>query len=242
MLGLLASAGCKSELYKDLSQREVNEMVALLDAHGIMAAKEAGSEGLYRLSVEEKDFARAVSLLKSRGLPRLVRPSLADLFQPSGLVPTPFEEHVRYLYGLSEELAHTVSLFDGVIDTRVHVVLPSEGDMLSGEGGSSGKASVYIKYDQSFDFTSFLPRIKKLISDSAEGITYNNVEVLAVPAYVHIPKPEDDDFWHLAAGIQIDKRYQTQFLLLVGGLVLLFIQPLLLALWLFHLYRRASAA
>ncbi len=235
----LSLAGCQSEVYTGLSEREVNDMYALLDGYGIPADKAPAGQELYKISVARDDFARAITLLKARGHPRRARTSLAELFQPAGLVATPFEERVRYLYGLAEELAHTISLFDGVIDTRVHVVLPENNASATGATRVPGKASVYIKYDQSFDIAGLVPQIRKLVSDSAEGVSHEHVEMLAIPAYIHLqPASPQDRFYHLPAGIKVDKAYRLEFFLFAAGLALVVVQSVVLALTFFLLYRR----
>lgn len=183
---LLLLGACKTELYSSLSEVDANAMVAILHRASIDADKQAAKDNLFSVQVEQSQFARAVEILDQAGYPRKQYDSLKEIFSSGGLIPTPFEEKVRFLYGLSEELAHTISLFEGVLETRVHVTLPeSSASTTAGNDTPEenlGKASVYIKYDPLFDFVPLLPRIKSLVSDSIEGVAYERVEVLALPA------------------------------------------------------------
>ncbi|MFZ4531930.1 MAG: EscJ/YscJ/HrcJ family type III secretion inner membrane ring protein, partial [Alsobacter sp.] len=48
---------CQEELYRDVSQRDANEMVAILASNGISAARETGENGSYRVTVTSGSFA-----------------------------------------------------------------------------------------------------------------------------------------------------------------------------------------
>lgn len=173
---LIALGGCKGELYRNLPERETNEMLSLLSRHGINADKRADKKGKsFTLIVSKRHFADAVDILSLQGYPRRQRNDIGDLFKKSGLIPTPFEEHIRYVYGLSQELSETISRLDGVIDTRVHIAIPQESK-------NTAKASVYIKYDDSFNYSALKPQIQKLVADSIERVTLENVDVLALPS------------------------------------------------------------
>ena len=237
---LLCLAACKTELYRSVPEREANLMIAILFQHDIEALKEEGpEEGFYSVWVEEGEFSRAVETLVAQGYPRRIHPTLAELFQPSGLVPTPFEERVRYIYGLSEELAHTVSLFEGVVDTRVHVALPT-GDEQE-KSNFDRRVSVYVKYDQSVDFDNLIPQIKKLISDSVGYITYDNVEVFAAPTYFRKTDDRIIAAYKLPAGIRVLPEDYGFFVTLMIAVALIFIQAVGAAGWFYWLWRRASA-
>ncbi len=209
-------------------------MIAILRMSHIPSEKRAEKGDLYGVYVEDFYFAEAVQLLKTRGHPRRDHANLAQLFEPSGLVPTPFEERVRYIYGLSEELAHTISLFDGVMDTRVHVVLPEEGRAEN----HYGKASVYVKYDQRIDFNALIPRVKKLISDAVHGVQYENVELLTSPTYIP-PVLKKREGWNLPGGIHVDPLREEAFLFLAGGIAALILIPSAMAAIFFILLVRA---
>lgn len=66
LAALLALAGCKIELYAGVSQKEGNEMLALLRSEGISADKQPDKEGKIKLLVEESDIAQAVDALKRK--------------------------------------------------------------------------------------------------------------------------------------------------------------------------------
>ncbi|MDA8031590.1 MAG: hypothetical protein MPK62_10805, partial [Alphaproteobacteria bacterium] len=85
---LLVLGGCRQELFRDLPERGVNEIVAVLAQSGIAAEKvPVAKSDKYRVIVDAHDFAAAVGVLSARGLPRREHDNLGQIFQPSGLVP-----------------------------------------------------------------------------------------------------------------------------------------------------------
>ena len=233
----LANVACQIELLSSVPERHANMMIAYLNHQGIEASKyKTDKDGFYSLWIDEDKFSHSVEILTTHGYPRLERSNLAELFKPSGLVPTQFEEQVRYVYGLSEELAHTISLFDGVIDNRVHISLP-----MNEETEDKGKISAYVKYDQNIDFDNLVPQIKKLISDSVHGVSYHNVEILATPAY--FPKYEQQlaTAYEWPAGIRVLPQSYHLFLGLVAAIIVMIAQGFGLAFWFYRKWRLALA-
>ena len=56
-----ALAGCSTELYSNLSEREANQMVQVLSRDGIEANRTATADGKYSVSVASSDFSLAVA-------------------------------------------------------------------------------------------------------------------------------------------------------------------------------------
>lgn len=175
-----ALAGCKSELFADLSEREANQVVAALMAAGIPASKAASRGDGVTVEVAQSRFAEAVEILNAKGLPSNEYESLGDVFQKDGLVSSPIEERARYIYALSQELSRTVAEIDGVLSARIHVVLP-ETDMLGREFKPSS-ASVFIRHVADAQVADFIAQIRLLVANSIDGLVYDNVTVVAVPA------------------------------------------------------------
>ncbi len=180
-LALLLLAGCgKIPLYSELSETEANEMMSVLLQSEIACTKTAAKEEKWQLKVSQADFSRAVELLKSQGYPRDRFTKIGDVFQKSGLVSSPTEERIRYMYALSQEISETFMRIDGVLNARVHIVIPNNDPLAEKVVPSS--AAVFIRYRPGFDIESLTPQLKNLVTRSIEGLNYDNVTLVLVPA------------------------------------------------------------
>jgi type III secretion protein J len=222
---LLCLAACSQEiLLRDLSERDANEIVAVLSSSSIESKKVSDAKGkAFSVMVRSNEMPRAISVLRALGLPKAPRPSLNDVFRSTGFAPTPFEEKVRYLYGLAQELERTISLMEGILNTRVHVVIADQESKNSDL--QRAKASVFVSYDDRYDIDQFIPKIRKLVSDSIEGLTPDRIEILTIPTRVDLRQITEvpitsfmgvrihkDDFW----------LYLVQWAVLLGILGLFF--------------------
>jgi type III secretion protein J len=181
--GVLMLAGCQSELYTDLDQRQANEIVATLLQHGIAADRTFGKDDRVSVSVDSNRFADAVTILNDNGLPRQKFATLGDVFKRDGLVSSPVQESAQMIYALSQELSRTVSDIDGVLTARVLLVLP-ENDPL-GEKVVPSSASVFIRYRADMPIEHLVPQIKMLVADGVAGLSYDKVSVILVPVQIH---------------------------------------------------------
>ncbi|WP_118183134.1 type III secretion system inner membrane ring lipoprotein SctJ [Paraburkholderia phosphatilytica] len=176
---LACLAGCNQELYSGLEERDANQMISVLADAGIGASKEnvetrdGGSS--WQVDVDGSQVSEALNVLRAHGLPHQQLESLGQIFQQQGLVETPAEERVRYIYGVQQELSRTLDDVDGVVVAHVQVVIP-ENDPLSDKVKPSS-ASVYIKYRPGVDLQAMAPMVKDLVTHSIEGLAYDNVSL-----------------------------------------------------------------
>ncbi len=178
---VVAIAGCKVDLYNDISEKEANEMIALLLSDGIGCDRMPGNEGLWIVRTDKKHLARAVTILKDNGYPKDKFDSMGDVFKKEGLVTSPLEDRIRFIYALSQELSQTISYIDGILTARVHVVLPENNPNTYIEKIQPSSAAVFIKYQDTVDISARIPLIKELVVNSIEGLTYDKVTLALFP-------------------------------------------------------------
>jgi len=178
---VLALAGCgKDNLYTDLSEKEANEMIAILKNRGIDASKAAGKENTWIVQVSSGDFSDAVDILSALGYPKDNFASLGTVFEKSGLVSSPTEERIRFMYALSQQLAETLTHIDGVLTARVNIVLQENNPL--NEVISPSSAAVFIKYRRGSGVEDAAAMIKNMVTNSIEGLSYDKVTVAFFPS------------------------------------------------------------
>lgn len=179
VLSCLMLAGCKTDLYSQLDEKQANEIVAILRESGIAADRRVDKDKTITVSVEDGGFSAAVDLLKARGYPRQSFSNMGEVFNSGSLIVSPTEERAKMMYALSEELARTISAIDGVLTARVHIVL-EESDLLH-QNTTPSAAAVFIRYSAAVQADNFLPQIKMLVANAVSGVTYDKVSVILLP-------------------------------------------------------------
>ena len=173
----LLLAGCDKEttLHAGLAERQANlVMAALLDA-GIDCHKSPGEEGTWDVTVVASRFADAVNLLEKAGLPRQPHQGIGEVFKKTGMISSPSEERIRFMDALAQDLAKTISSIDGVVDARVHVVLPENDPFARHALPSSAAVAIRSRWDA--DLTDVIPSVKGLVKNAIEGLSAEKIMV-----------------------------------------------------------------
>jgi type III secretion protein J len=220
-----ALAGCKQDLHSKLAEADANEMLGVLLTAGLDASKKSPDGKTWTISVEGDQLGEALSVLRANGLPAQAHASLGEVFKKDGLISTPTEERVRFIHGVSQELAATLSAIDGVITARVHVVLPNNDPLADNVKPSS--ASVFIKHRPEANVATLVPIVKNLVMRSVEGLSYDNVNVTVVAA-----APLSAGVRHLVDKKPFASPAVVALLALVGSLVLLIAIAMFRPAWL----------
>jgi len=176
---ILVLAGCRTEVYGDLSQRESNEMTALLLRAGIDAERVRQNDDDYSVVVADADFAQSVTLIEASGLPKPRFVSLAEVFDDDRLIASPLEERARLNYALSQELSRTVSEIDGIVSARVHLATPTSDP--AGRRDSAPAAAVALHYRDGLETDETVGKIKVLIANAVDGLVGSRVSVALFP-------------------------------------------------------------
>lgn len=174
---VLLFAGCDREttLHAGLEERQANLVMAALLDEGIGCHKSPGEEGTWNVSVVESRFADAVNLLDKAGLPRNDHQGIGEVFKKTGMISSPSEERIRFMDALAQDLAKTISGIDGVVDARVHVVLPENDPFARHALPSSAAVAIRSRWDA--DLTDVVPSVKGLVKNAIEGLQYEKIMV-----------------------------------------------------------------
>lgn len=178
-------AGCQMGLHHALPEADANEVLGILQNAGLSAHKESdeGSDPpTFSINVASGDTTRAMELLRARGLPRIRRAGLDELYGKPSLIPSASEESARYLGALSAELERTLESLDGVVQSRVHLVL-EQRDPLSPDDKPRipARASVLIKHQKS-GVGLAVQDIQRLVAGGVPGLTPDSVTVVQAAA------------------------------------------------------------
>jgi type III secretion protein J len=178
----MALAGCRVELYSGLHEQEANEMLAVLHAEGIAAEKEQVENANWQIQVDEGRLSAALAALRAHGLPQDRYVTMGDMFEKQGLVSTPSEERMRYIFAVSQALSQTLRDIDGVVSARVHVVIPAN-DPLS-EKLRPSSAAVFIKHRPDTDLRLLVPAVKDMVAHSIEGLSHEQVSLTLIESRI----------------------------------------------------------
>lgn len=183
--------GCNTEIHHGLEEDQANEIVTVLRKSGIKAEKEKekGRKPKFTVLVPKEEAAKAFSILTAHNLPKKQRKGVYELFGKSSLVPTSTEEHMKKVYATASELAKTLEKMEGVLDARVHLVLPKK-DFLEDENKKKEKprASVFLKVVP-HGAPATVPQVQGLVAGAVAGLDPNLVSVLIQPgAKLDVPK------------------------------------------------------
>lgn len=176
---MLLTACAKQELYSQLSERQANEMIAVLKQENIDAEKQV-RDGQFAIATAPGDFAKAVQVLSAKGYPKESYDSMGKVFKREGFVSSPLEERARLLHAMSQEISNTLTNIDGVITARVHLVVPEKNPLA--DKAQPAAAAVFIKHRPDRNLSDQITQIKALVVNSIEGLAYDNVTVALFPA------------------------------------------------------------
>ncbi|MBR4252659.1 MAG: type III secretion inner membrane ring lipoprotein SctJ [Kiritimatiellae bacterium] len=177
LAGTLLLTGCDQQttLHAGLPEQQANLVMAALIDSGIPCHKAPGDEGTWNVTVSEARFAEAVNLLERRGLPRRDYQGLGEVFKKTGMISSPSEERIRFMDALAQDLSRTIASIDGVVDARVHIVLPENDPFARNTLPSSAAVAVRSRWDA--DVSEYVPAIKGLVKNAIEGLSADKIMV-----------------------------------------------------------------
>ncbi len=173
---LLGLSGCDSELVSNLSERQANEIVALLEQNNIDAQKVKGDKGIFSIHVDKNYMSDAVDLLNTYNLPSAEHIEIADQFPSDAMVSTPLGEKVRLISAIEQRLGQTILEIDNVTSARVHLSYPITAD--TNENIIPPSVSVLLIYKNTVNEAEYIDKIKRLIKNSLSTIKYEDISVV----------------------------------------------------------------
>ena len=221
-------------------------MLALLLQNGVEGSKSTGKTGA-SLSVPSDKISLAVTTLYVNGHPAKKFINVNDVFGDSGLVTTDFERKVRFNYALSQEIAETISLVDGVIAVRVHLALVHHDSQLSSLTKVSEEpkltAAVFIKYNPAYNLESEISQIKLLVDNSVDNLDYRDVSVSLVPArHKGAVEAYVEDLYVVdGLDLKMDHASLKRFYAFISVVALVFVVLICFLVWQFRDRRQAIA-
>ncbi len=201
---LLLLTGClKQQLDSGLDEQESQEIIVLLQEHGIEAVRKIvpgegnDAQPTWTVYVKGGNQNRVLAwrILQDNGLPRQHVKGLDEVFAEAGMIPTAGEEKARMLIGLTGELTKTLKSIPKVVDARVHVVIPENSPLVDRSQWSPTTASVLIKHLGDTPPISEAD-VKMLVAKGVEGLKPDNVAVIMHEIHPD-PVPPQDVAWYL---------------------------------------------
>ena len=192
---LLAFTGCVSRkmIVHGVEEQDANEVIVFLSSKNINAYKtqapSAGPGGgsgpaLWDVAVDGDQSTEAMGLLNANGLPRRRGQKLLEIFAANGLVPSETQEKIRYQAGLAAQIANTIRKIDGIIDADVQLSFPEEDPLNPKTQKAPVTAAVFVKHNGVLDNpnSQLIPKIRRLVAASVQGLSYDSVTVIPVRA------------------------------------------------------------
>lgn len=172
-------AGCNDELYRNLSARDANEIVAVLRRANVAANRDNDGSN-FRVTVPRGDFSKAVEILNRAGLPREQFRSIGEVFTGDSLIVSPFEQKARMVFAVSQELTKTIKTISGVQTARVHVVIP-EADLRTATPARAS-ASVVVMHRPRVDTSELTSKVRMIVANAVPELSERDVTVAFFPA------------------------------------------------------------
>lgn len=175
-------SACSTEIIHDLEEGEANQILSSLTRHGIQGEKirtAQGSRASYTITVARPDAVNAWQVLRQQNLPRPKPKGLGEVFGKSSLIPTATQERALMHHALAGELSRTLQSVEGVLEARVHVVMPSKDPLApADEPKAVPKASVLLRVGATSPLSE--EETQRLVAGAVKDLAPEAVSVLVV--------------------------------------------------------------
>lgn len=197
MVAMLGAA-CTEPIHHGLLERQANEMIVVLEQHGIEASKEPDptADEVWRVTVPSAMRVEAWHVLQNEGLPRPDVSGFDEFYPSGGLVPTASEERILLQFSTAQELRESLLDVDGVVAARVNLVLPEKPRVqLETTVIEPPRASVLIKHRAADEAPPLdQAQVRRLVAGGVEGLDGERVEVIFTRAMRSARPLEQSEF------------------------------------------------
>ncbi|EFA4418307.1 type III secretion system LEE inner membrane ring protein EscJ [Escherichia coli] len=171
LAAICLTVACKEQLYTGLTEKEANQMQALLLSNDVSVSKEMDKSGNMTLSVEKEDFVRAITILNNNGFPKKKFADIEVIFPPSQLVASPSQENAKINYLKEQDIERLLSKIPGVIDCSVSLNVNNNESQPS-------SAAVLVISSPEVNLAPSVIQIKNLVKNSVDDLKLENISVV----------------------------------------------------------------
>ncbi|OWY74557.1 type III secretion system inner membrane ring lipoprotein SctJ [Pantoea sp. AMG 501] len=168
-------------LLNNLTQKQANQVLVILQQHNIAAQKSGTEKTGYSITAGQGESTAALSIINQYQLPWADDVQISQAFPEGALVASPNAEKARVISMQEQRLEQTLRVIVQVVNARVHISYPSFNNE-NPKRNSDTHVSVLISYKGGVDDVIFIPQVKSLIKNSIENLNYENISVVLFPA------------------------------------------------------------
>ncbi len=243
--------GCSMPIQGGLTERQANQIIVLLAKANIQATKQKNAEGrevTWSIIVSKSEAAKSIGVLQANNMPPKKERGFNEVYGKAGMIPTATEERAKYMMALSGELTKTLKSIPGVLNARIHLVIPKDKLLRRpGEKQTPPRASVSISTKTKMARNKVLRMglirdIKKIVSGSMERLQPKNIQVVVRASIMSSddnaePKSSTDGYKNVLM-FRVAPDDASKLKMALGAMVLLL--GVFLVLFLLFFFRSAS--
>jgi type III secretion protein J len=183
-----ALCGCEASVQHGLAEREANDAVTVLAAHGYRAqvVREEGKKGTWAVAVEPGDADEARALVSALALPRVERATTRAIVQAPALVDSASVERLRQLEAQEGDIEEALERVDGVLLAAVELAVPAGGREDPVAPAMKAAVLLRVRDDAAERLLGRRDELARLVAASVDGLAPEDV-VLAMDA-VALPR------------------------------------------------------
>ncbi|WP_145556371.1 type III secretion system inner membrane ring lipoprotein SctJ [Yersinia canariae] len=171
-------SGCDNQtLLTELSQRQSNEVLAVLQENGVEGTRRENGKLGNSIRVARSDFVTAVDLLRLYNLPSKESVEIIQAFPGDSLVASPQAERSRLLSLIEQRLEQSLLTIPGVVNARVHVSYPLNSN---NRVKQPQQVSSLVTYAGNEAPNMMMSKIKLFLTNSFAEASFDNVSVVIV--------------------------------------------------------------